>query len=177
MKNEVVNAALQRADEPGELLGYWTSRYGKAIPKPIKHGIEDAVRRPWDVYALLKYDTAGKGYRFADILDLAHPRPTADRPGQGDLFTYALDRRHHPDTATVPPSARILAANAALRREVTDNPKALLNTDALRAAGMTWENALSLAGSRSATARTPSTLFAPRTGVTTGSWWCRTGRP
>jgi hypothetical protein len=41
----VVESVLQRADEPGELLAYWTSVYGRAIPKPIKRGVADAVLR------------------------------------------------------------------------------------------------------------------------------------
>ncbi|MFF5129390.1 hypothetical protein ACFY41_20945 [Streptomyces syringium] len=52
---------LQRADEPGELLGYWTSRYGRNPPEPAKRGLTDAAfrmiplleagrhaRRPWE---------------------------------------------------------------------------------------------------------------------------------
>ncbi|MEU6153777.1 hypothetical protein ABZ816_27625 [Actinosynnema sp. NPDC047251] len=34
----VVDSVLQHADEPGELLAYWTTRYGRAIPKPVKRG-------------------------------------------------------------------------------------------------------------------------------------------
>src|SRR5690348_502258 len=30
----LVRAALQRADEPGEFLAYWTSRYGRRLPQP-----------------------------------------------------------------------------------------------------------------------------------------------
>ena len=42
---QVVESVLRRPDEPGELLAYWTSRYGRNIPKPVKRGIADAVRR------------------------------------------------------------------------------------------------------------------------------------
>src|SRR5690606_6111948 len=42
---QIVDSALQRADEPGEALAWWTGRYGRAIPKPVKRGIADAVRR------------------------------------------------------------------------------------------------------------------------------------
>lgn len=42
---QVVDSVLLRADEPGELLGYWTSRYGRAVPKPVKRGIADAVQQ------------------------------------------------------------------------------------------------------------------------------------
>ena len=35
----VVARALQRADEPAELLGYWLNAYGRKVPMPIKRGI------------------------------------------------------------------------------------------------------------------------------------------
>jgi hypothetical protein len=40
----VIDSVLQRADEPGELLAYWTSRYGRAIPKPGGTNTAQAVR-------------------------------------------------------------------------------------------------------------------------------------
>ena len=102
---------LRRPDEPGELLAYWTSRYGRNVPKPVKRGIADAVRRLYNGKSLLKYDTASKGYRFGDILNLVHAAPDPDKPWQGELFQYALDRRHNPDTAVVPKSLPVLAAH------------------------------------------------------------------
>src|SRR5690606_4465691 len=50
----IVDSALQRADEPGEALAWWTGRYGRAIPKPVKRGIADAVRRLYTQFALLR---------------------------------------------------------------------------------------------------------------------------
>src|SRR5437588_1787002 len=35
----VVARALQRPDEPAELLGYWLTRHGRNVPMPIKRGI------------------------------------------------------------------------------------------------------------------------------------------
>jgi hypothetical protein len=90
----IVASVLQRADEPGEALAYWTSRYGRANPKPVKRGIADAVARLYTEYAVLKYDTATKGFRFGDVIELVHPAPAADKPWQGQLFAAALDRRH-----------------------------------------------------------------------------------
>ena len=133
----IVADVLLRADEPGEMLAYWTSRHGRAIPKPVKRGVADAVRRLYTEYALLKYDTASKGHRFADVLELVHPSPAG--PWQGDLFRLALDRRHHRD-GEIPATLPMVA-----RRQAFD-PAALTDTDALRAAGMTWEDALSMAG-------------------------------
>jgi hypothetical protein len=141
----IVNSVLQRADEPGEALAYWTSTSGRAVPKPVKRGIADAVARLYTQRSLLKYDTASHAFRFADVIDLVHPAPAADKPWQGDLFTHALDRRHCRDTDT-PAALTTLAANAALRRAAVDDPSVLLDAAALARAGMTWEDALSLAG-------------------------------
>lgn len=143
---EIVNAVLQRADEPGEFLAYWTSKYGRAIPKPVKRGVADAVGRLYTEYALLKYDTESHGYRFGDVLDLAHPSPAA--PWQGALFKVALDRRHHRENTTIPGPLPMLLANLQMRLEVREDPEVLLDAGRLREAGMTWEDALSLAGSK-----------------------------
>ncbi|MEU1531847.1 TROVE domain-containing protein [Streptomyces fagopyri] len=140
---QVVASVLRRPDEPGELLAYWTSRYGRNVPKPVKRGIADAVRRLYNGKSLLKYDTASKGYRFGDILNLVHAAPDPDKPWQGELFQYALDRRHNPDTALPPASNRVLVAHRELmavpvaeRRAVVTAPD---GAGRLAAAGLTWE--------------------------------------
>lgn len=71
----IIDAVCQRPDEPGELLAYWTSQYGRRIPKPVKRGLADVARRLYSEQSLLKYDTASKAYRFGDVLNLCHPRP------------------------------------------------------------------------------------------------------
>ncbi len=140
---QVIDSALQRADEPGELLAYWIGRYGRAIPKPVKRGVGDAVRRLYDERSLAKYDAQGRAVRFGDVLELTHPAPAT--PAQGDLFKHAIDRRHGraDDVDGVPGSlttlvnrARLLAVPVAERRAVLDLPDA---AETLRAAGMTWE--------------------------------------
>jgi len=142
---QIVASALQRADEPGELLAYWHSRHGRVIPKPVKRGLADAVARLYDEYALLKYDTASHGYRFGDVIDLCHPE--AAETWRGSLYRHALDRRHGRDNA-VPDDLAMIRANARLRAAAAEDPRALLAPGALKAAGMTWEDALSLAGSK-----------------------------
>jgi hypothetical protein len=142
---QVIANTLHRPDEPGEALAYWTSRYGRRLPKPIKRGIADAVTRLYTQRALLKYDTASKGYRFGDVIDLVHP--AAGSPEQGDLYRHALDRRHQRDNP-IPDSLTLLRANADLRAAAADDPTVLLDADRLRAAGMTWEDVLSLAGAK-----------------------------
>ncbi|MER5639788.1 TROVE domain-containing protein [Kitasatospora sp. NPDC002227] len=140
---QAVDAVLRRPDEPGELLAYWTSRYGRSLPKPVKRGVADAVRRLYNNRALLKYDTAAKGYRFGDVLELTHPTPHPEKPWQGELFRYALDRRHRPDEAVPPVSDRLLTANRELlalpvaeRRGAVTAPG---GAERLAAAGLTWE--------------------------------------
>ncbi|MFI5973492.1 TROVE domain-containing protein [Streptomyces sp. NPDC051452] len=139
----VVDSVLQRPDEPGELLGYWTQQYGRRLPKPLKRGIGDAVQRLYSGKALLKYDTAARGYRFGDVLNLVHAAPAPDKPWQGDLFQYALDRRHHPDTAVPPASNRTLSARQALMALPVGERRALVTgpdgAARLAEAGMTWE--------------------------------------
>ncbi|HEX8626965.1 MAG TPA: TROVE domain-containing protein [Catenuloplanes sp.] len=141
----LIDSVLQRPDEPGELLAYWTSRHGRAIPKPVKRGVADAARRLYTEHALLKYDTTAAAFRFADVLDLVHPAPAT--PTQGELFRYALDRRHGRGD-NVPAGLPTVRANADLRVAALADPSVLLDPDALRTAGMTWEDALSLAGAR-----------------------------
>ncbi|HEV2635569.1 MAG TPA: TROVE domain-containing protein [Actinocrinis sp.] len=140
---QLIDAACQRADEPGELLAYWTSQHGRTIPKPVKRGLADAVARLYTGRALLKYDTPSHAYRFGDVIELVHPSPSPGKPWQGALFEYALTRRHHPDAAEPPAADRTLSANrrlldlpAADRRAVLREPDA---AERLAAAGFTWE--------------------------------------
>ncbi|MGW2273261.1 TROVE domain-containing protein [Streptomyces yangpuensis] len=139
----VVDSVLRRADEPGELLAYWTATYGRNVPKPVKRGIADAVRRLYSGTSLLKYDTDSRAYRFGDVLNLVHASPDPDRPWQGELFRYALDRRHNPQSAQVPAGNRTLAAHRALMElPVSERRGVVLAPDGaerLAAAGMTWE--------------------------------------
>lgn len=143
----VVASVLQRADEPGELLAYWTSHYGKKIPKPLKRGVADAATRLYTEYSTLKYDTASHGWRFADVIDLTHPTPKA--PWQDALFKHALDRRHNRDFSVDADLLPMMYSNAVTRTVVANGGvETLLHANVLREAGMTWEDALSLAGSK-----------------------------
>jgi hypothetical protein len=145
---QAIGAVLQRADEPGEMLGYWTSKYGRKLPKPVKRGIADAVQRLYNGRTLLKYDTDSKGYRFGDVLNLVHAAPDPAKPWQGDLFKYTLDRRHG-NGADIPETLGVIHYGAWVRKRVQEGAVGhLLDADNLRDAGMTWEDALSLAGSK-----------------------------
>lgn len=145
---QLIDAALKRPDEPGELLAYWTSTYGRSLPKPVKRGVADAAMRHFNQKNALKYDTASHAWRFADVLELVHPRHAT--PAQGDLYKYLLDLRHAPDHSEpveIPASLGMLRANKVLRTRVkAGEPELLLNPENLLKAGMTWEDVLSLGG-------------------------------
>ena len=143
----MVASVLQRADEPGEFLAYWTARYGRNLPQPIKRGVADAARRLYTPYAALKYDTPSHGFRFGDVLDLTHPSPSDHE--QSELFRYLIDRRHnHPADQNQLTKLPMVWENQQLRDAVAQgNAAGLFDPVKLRAAGMTWEDALSLAGS------------------------------
>ena len=145
---QMVAAVLQRADEPGEFLAYWRQTFGRNLPKPVKRGIADAVRRLYNEYALLKYDTASHRFRFGDVIDLVHPSPSA--PWQGDLFRYALDRRHGRNNE-VPGLLSMVRRQAEWRANADASPlpvEGLLDPEHIRGAGLTWEDVLSLLGSK-----------------------------
>nr|BFE60304.1 TROVE domain-containing protein [Dactylosporangium thailandense] len=141
----VVSSALQRADEPGEAVAYWLSRYGRSLPKPVKRGIADAVVRLYHERSLLKYDSDQRAVRFGDVIELTHPVARDER--QGELFRHALDRRHRRG-GDPPASLPVVAARAALMAVPVGERAAAGDPALLRAAGMTWE---ALAGWRQST--------------------------
>jgi hypothetical protein len=140
MSRQVVDSVLRRADEPGEMLAYWTSVYGRAVPKPVKRGVADAVRRLYDERALLKYDTDSAGFRFGDVVDLVHP--SNNGPVQASLYSHALDRRHKRDNP-IPELLTMLRKRRELMALPVADRRAVLRTEdgrqRLREAGMTWE--------------------------------------
>lgn len=143
LNRQVIRNVLQRADEPGELLAYWTSRYGRRIPKPIKRGVNDAVRRLYNEYTVLKYDTNSKGWRFGDVIEMC--RTEAVDAKQNTLFRYCIERRQKRDNP-IPAELEMVQANTELRS--TESASVWLDDAVLKAAGMTWEDALSAVGSK-----------------------------
>jgi hypothetical protein len=136
----VIARALQRPDEPAELVGYWLAMHGRNLPMPVKRGVADAVRRLYTERAALRYDGLSRSVRMADVIELTHPSPKDGR--QSALFKHLLDRRHHddshPDRAVLP----TLAAAAALEAVPADERRAVLRArgpQALADAGFSWE--------------------------------------
>jgi hypothetical protein len=136
----VVARALQRPDEPAELLGYWLHAHGRNVPMSIKRGIADAVRRLYTERAALRYDGLSRQIRMADVIELTHPSPRDDR--QSALFRYLLDRRHHDDATADPAVLPVLAAAAALDAVPTDERRTVVRERGsafLAEAGFSWE--------------------------------------
>ena len=136
----VVARALQRADEPAEMLGYWMANHGRNIPMPIKRGVADAVSRLYNERAVLRYDGLSRELRMADVVELVHPSPRDER--QSALFRYLLDRRHHNDAEASSELLPVMAAAAALEHVPAGERRQLLRDrgpSALSEAGFSWE--------------------------------------
>jgi hypothetical protein len=168
---KIVDAALQRADEPGEFLAYWMSKYSTAsrarLPMPVKRGVGDAARRLYTQRAVLKYNTGSvaDGVNFGRVLDLTHPSNDESKVGQGALFQYILDKLHNPDNAVIPSVLRTLLMHDALREAVKTNPEALYDGARLTEAGFTWEAAIPLAGQVGADKRRVWEALIPSMGI------------
>ncbi len=137
----VIARALQRADEPAELLGYWMANNGRNLPMPVKRGVADAVRRLYTERAALRYDGLSRQIRMADVIELTHPSPRDDR--QSALFRYLLDRRHRDDAVADPAVLPVLAAAEELNDGIPiGERRQVLRTrgpEALAEAGWSWE--------------------------------------
>jgi hypothetical protein len=138
----IIDSAIQRADEPAEMLGYWRSKFGRNLPMPVKRGVADAAVRLFTERAFLKYGS-GDGYRMADVIDITHPDPKA--PWQSALFKHMLDARHGHGVETDALLPMILANQGAMALD-SDAFRAAFTTELVKAAGLTWEVATSRYG-------------------------------
>ena len=159
LTRQVVASVLARADDPGLFLGYWRAVHGRALPKPVKRGVADAVTRLYDERALLAHDTGHARlaiprtlltmfafptyhgaerfpgtYRFGDVIALVHPRARDRR--QADLFRHALDRRHG-SRAPVPASLPLVRRHRLLGGRLPGPGDPVTPADL----GLTWKRA------------------------------------
>lgn len=146
------------------------------LPKPVKRGIADSTMKLYNEYTTLKYGfRSGDAVKFADVLNLTHakPKPVINQweydavPEDDqldwvvkkhltkvDLFKYIIDKRYgNTPTADgehllLPANLPMISENATLRRDAAKDVKVLLDADRVKAAGMTWEDVLSLGGSK-----------------------------
>lgn len=85
----MIDGSLLRPDEVGEFLAYWQSIAGKAKPSrynAVYEGLKLSVTRMYSERNWLKYDSDKRGIRFADAIQLVHPKPKDVR--QQKLFKY-----------------------------------------------------------------------------------------
>lgn len=136
----------QRLDEVPELFAIWRSLFpGELFPQPLKRGAGDALRRLANEYSMMKYNTGSHHFQIADVLSIAHVKPTDEVMAQ--LFAMALANRYGAPYETG--LLDMVQFNIELRAEVAaGNYKRLLDPQILKRAGMTWEDALSLAGNK-----------------------------
>lgn len=152
----IVSSALTRADEPGEALGYWFSNFGRKMPSAVKRGIADAAVKTYSEYSLAKYDTASHAFRFGDVLELTHAKPTGQ--SQSELFKFALERRKN--SVAISDALPMLNKRAEILALSDDEKRKLILSDdatkELKAAGLTWE---AVAGSFGLDAKTWEALI------------------
>lgn len=91
----IIDAACQRADEPGEIITYWNSQTTKNMPKGMKRGLADACQRLYTQRAWVKWDSARADWKFADVIKYVHPSPVDET--QSSLFKFILDHAGHGD--------------------------------------------------------------------------------
>lgn len=137
----VINSACHRADEPGEVLAYYTTRYGRDIPAAVKRGVADAAQRLYNERSYLKYDTNKRAWRFADVLQMAHVKPKTVE--QEVLFAHILDAYYQGNDAGLRAEALpVLGKNRDYRQMDPEFARAQLieRPDELGSAGFTWES-------------------------------------
>ncbi|QDM55981.1 Ro-like RNA binding protein [Gordonia phage Trax] len=142
---QIISTVLRRPDEPGEMLAYWTTNYGRNVPISVKRGIADVIEGQYNERNFLKYDSASRAFRFGDVIELTHPKMTGSR---GDLASYAITVGKGHD-AEIPSSLSMIRKNRNLRQwtpgEIVERAKyrgddLMPLSDVLSAAGMTWED-------------------------------------
>lgn len=145
---DIISSALMRADEPAEMIGYWHHRYGRSLPMPVKRGIADALGRLYTERSVVKWDGQNQPIRFADVLDLVHPRGD----WQSALFRYLLDERHKRAEALPwaeeSPYAALKTINAYRSTQIMDQAdfRAMFSPELVSSAALTWETASSKYG-------------------------------
>ncbi len=130
---------LRRADEPGELISYWISRYGEIgrgstpFPNSLKKGINDALNN-FDEYQLEKYNSK-KQVNLSDVLRICHPRPR-DKTKQA-IFNYLLSGEIDRDKMP-----KVAAKYDFINKDVLDEESLQL----IRQGSLTWEVVVSKFG-------------------------------
>lgn len=137
----LAQAGIGRADEVGEALAYYASKYGrKNPPKPLKRGLADALVKHLNEYTAMKYDGAGKAWKQGHLIQFLHPVPGTSE--QDALFKYLVAKDYEPDTEIPVALQKLVKRNLLMKMPVDSRRGVLTATDGaqwLKDAGMTWE--------------------------------------
>jgi hypothetical protein len=136
-----VDAAMGRADEIGNAINYWQTNHGRVLSQAWKRGLADAVGRLYNQRSYLKWDSSDAQVRFADVLQMLHPKPTTVE--QVLLFKYILDRSHQGKDAPIPAGLSIIAKHEKLMAKPVEKRREWLSkksdvAERLYWAGMDW---------------------------------------
>lgn len=132
---DIVDVALNRADEPAEAIAYWTAKHGKPLPQPIKNGIGDAARRLYNEYSYLKYGNSKSAVvKMIDVLRMTHPKPKDDK--QAALFSLITGQ----SDIVGPESLPMVYWRKKLYDMPRDASRESVTAEHFKQAGMTWEN-------------------------------------
>lgn len=145
----LVSSVLVRADEVGEFLAYWRKNVRKSVPAGVQRALaaritgmdEPGAIALYTQRNMIKWDGSNNAYRFADAIELTHPKPIVS--DQADLFKYLLDERHHKDGNLS--GLFMLQLYKQFQERLRTNRDEFIEMAAsdptiLRKAGMTWEN-------------------------------------
>jgi hypothetical protein len=104
MSRQLIDSVLVDPLDPTWLLYYWNYFHGRTLPKPLKRGISDAVRRLYTEQSVREDDRTWMALRFGDVLNRVHPKPVDER--QSALFRSILERRHDRSAENAPSAPR-----------------------------------------------------------------------
>lgn len=127
---------MQRADDIGIVLGYYTENINRKVPNTLRDAISERLLNLSE-YEATKYYKKNAAWSLRDIIRFIHPKPST--PEQSALFNYIvkneIDEKYLPFIAK---RARILKADT-----LTDD---ILND--ISEINMTWESAISKFGNK-----------------------------
>ncbi|HEY6022129.1 MAG TPA: TROVE domain-containing protein [Candidatus Paceibacterota bacterium] len=138
---DLVSAAIVRADEPGEFVAYYREHVKRVLGGGVRRALKACIRDLYTQRNVIKWDSAAKGYRFADVIDLVSAEPV--NSAQATLFKYLLDNRHHNDGSL--DGLFMLQMYKQFQERLRNDREGFLemaisDPGMLRQAGMTWEN-------------------------------------
>lgn len=129
-----------RSDEPGEVLAYWLSAFGRPIPKAVTRGLGDAALKLFNEYTAGSWDKKTAPVRYADVIELSQISRARAEAGPGTLFKFLLDERRGRGSVEGLPMLerrrRILTMPAGERAAALASPEFRAQA---RAAGLSWE--------------------------------------